>query len=203
LIKMNANVNEQSSNGNTPLFQAINNGNDYIVKLLIDKKANLYQNDNEGKSPLDIAKIKNNKNININQQYLINNGANVNYENEKGLTPLIYAIHKENLKMIDLLISHHVEIDKKNKNDGTTSLMYAINSQKMEIIEALVNNGFSLNEKDNKGETALFYAVRVKNFKIIEYLINHGANVESKNNNYENVLYPAVKSGKIRIIEYL
>ena len=77
----------------------------------------------------------------------IQNGADVNYEGKNGLTPLLYAIHINNLKMIDLLISYGANVDLINKN-GTTPVKYALNQGNIEIIKALIFQSSHYNENN-------------------------------------------------------
>ena len=59
LIKKGLNVNQQDSLGNTPLIDAINNGNIEVTQALINNyKTKIHLKNIEGKSPFDIAKEK-------------------------------------------------------------------------------------------------------------------------------------------------
>ena len=59
LIDNGALVNSLNLGGTTPLMMAVQSGNDYLVKLLLDKGANLQLRNDLGLSAIDIADIYN------------------------------------------------------------------------------------------------------------------------------------------------
>jgi ankyrin repeat protein len=59
LLANGANVNATSLGGTTPLMMAVQSGNEYLVKLLLDKGADLQLRNAEGISAIDIAEIYN------------------------------------------------------------------------------------------------------------------------------------------------
>jgi len=59
LISNGANVNSLSLGGTTPLMMAVQSGNELLVKLLLDKGADLQLRNAEGVSAIDIADIYN------------------------------------------------------------------------------------------------------------------------------------------------
>jgi ankyrin repeat protein len=64
LIANGANVNALSLGGTTPLMMAVQSGNELLVKLLLDKGADLQLRNTEGISAIDIAEIYNKPAIN-------------------------------------------------------------------------------------------------------------------------------------------
>ena len=64
LIANGANVNALSLGGTTPLMMAVQSGNELLVKLLLDKGADLQLRNAEGISAIDIAEIYNKPAIN-------------------------------------------------------------------------------------------------------------------------------------------
>ena len=114
-------INMEDGNGNTPLMYAAENGNKDIVKLLIDKGANVNKQDKNGKTPLMYAVVKGNKDI---VKLLIENGAIVNKQNKDGQKALDYV---ENINI---------------NFDDNGSLLYNKNKTKetREKITELLNN---------------------------------------------------------------
>jgi len=94
---------------------------------------------------------------------LVEKGVNINIEDEKGKTPLMYAAqYNHNAIMIKYLLKYGAEIDSRD-NEGITALMYAARYNKKNVISALLKNKPNLKIKDNNGRTAKDYAVDNKN----------------------------------------
>jgi len=78
-------VDDKNKNGLTPLHYACENGNSYIVDLLINYGANVNVSDNEGFTPLHFACKNGNLEI---VKSLVDDGANVNAKSNNRLVPL-------------------------------------------------------------------------------------------------------------------
>ncbi|ORX75921.1 ankyrin [Anaeromyces robustus] len=169
LIKNGANIEETDEYQNTPIFCAIKYENIDIIVLLIRYHVDLTKLNKEGKNILDYS-INCNTSVYtmlkdyiiINKEYnrsklllsaisnnssrdaikAIRNGANVNFEFKNGITPLIFAIYKNNIKMIDLLISFGTKVDNQNIN-GSTPLKLALKQGNIEIIKTLINQNIN------------------------------------------------------------
>ena len=112
LIKNNVNVNVKSHVGVTPLHFAAENGHVEIVELLIEAGASLSINekDNQGRTTLHwtaSAQCVKSKLLNkyTCMDLLIKNNANVNEEDNTGLTPLDFALLNEQTESNQLKVS--------------------------------------------------------------------------------------------------
>lgn len=85
---------------NTPLHFAAINGDIEIVKMLLDRGANIDAKNQYGRTPLHNA-IENKK-MEI-TELLLNRGANINVKSNDGITPLHIAAEREYLQ---IFISH-------------------------------------------------------------------------------------------------
>jgi len=106
---------------------------------------------------LDIVKI------------LIENGADVNVENDDGDAPMCST--KQNLEIIELLIENGAKMW-----DG--QLQHALICKDWEIAETLIKHGADVNGIDgvnSRGRTLLQYARRYGYTEAVKFLINHGA----------------------------
>lgn len=121
------------------------------IKKLVEMGADVNAQDPSGKSVLArAASTIGPKPKTI--QYLIDVGADNEYVNHKGYTPLMYAV---------------VEFDK----DAT----------KYDAVNALLVNGTKINARNKNGETALHLAVKTSNLGLVELLLGHDADVFSEN----------------------
>jgi ankyrin repeat protein len=145
LIKHGANINFFIANRNiTILMYAIELNRMDIVKYLVKCGANInFKNENDinvlissskkGKTKIFEYLVKNNVNDFTSEvikkvivdnrldllDILIENNMNINLKDEKGNTPLVYAIQHRNLDIIEYLIHHGADCHTINDNDET------------------------------------------------------------------------------------
>lgn len=127
LIEHGAEVNATGSGGNTALGNARHRGSLEIVKILVENGANIYE------ELLFYAIQEPSWRI---VEYLIDQGANVNYQNEAGITPLIAAVSLGNQKGVELLLAADADTNLVD-SDGQTALYYANKVGNQEIIKLL------------------------------------------------------------------
>ncbi len=232
LLDYGANVNFTEIDGITPLMIALDNGADLpMIKLLLKHGASMQTSRYTKKTPLlfaskyptSMAKFlldhggnKNSKKLKslalfnavTNNKYpktvelLLNHGANVNYEDKDGITPLFQALcynNNPNYSIIKLLLSHgaNPNLNRKDRPDyhsNNTSLMCAsMNITDETIIESLLKNGANpiytpqytsqyyhkpASTSDNKYIMPLLLASQYNsNPKVIATFLKYGANV--------------------------
>lgn len=113
-------------------------------------------------------------------EFLIQNGANVNQVSVNGV-PLITEvlcskIYMEKEKMLDLLVKHNADINKKDTM-GNTPLISAIEEfMDIEIIKHFMQYRPEVNVLNKKGESALFIAVVSEDVSNVEILLENKAN---------------------------
>jgi ankyrin repeat protein len=121
---------------------------------------------------------------------LIEQGADIRYENKYSWTPWRIAVKHKRTEIISLLIEKGIFIDEKD-SIGWTALHHAV-PDNPEYCDWLIRNGANVNSIDNHGESILIRAIigcRLFHDKedpdklnVIKNLISHGADV-----NYENI----------------
>ncbi|MBR1486337.1 MAG: ankyrin repeat domain-containing protein [Synergistaceae bacterium] len=175
LLKNGADVNKIEAVQQSPLSLAILNIQNVgekavsMAKLLIKHGANVNEildlsNEEDiekGRAPIFTTNI----NLAISMEsekcleLLLKNGANPNFLDSKGRTPLMYAV-LTSLKMVDMLLTHKAD---PNLGDleGRTPLTLAIVDSEVDenIIKTLLEHGANPNIRDNSGYTALTWAV--------------------------------------------
>ncbi|WP_265041807.1 ankyrin repeat domain-containing protein [Wolbachia endosymbiont (group B) of Melanostoma mellinum] len=94
----------------------------------------------------------------------------INSIDNSGIAPLHYAVARNNLELMGLLIGNGAEIDIQDERHGRTALHWAAYHDKFEIVKLLVNKGADWNIQDRDGKTALdlvgtksLYLVREEN----------------------------------------
>ena len=137
LIAKGAAVNDEDSNGNTPLH--------HVCKWLGAPERNREVTKREATLRL-----------------LIDKGAKINVQNRNGLTPLMDAArYQQAPSIIETLLKNGALINTQDK-EGWTALMYAAEWNRTDVIKVLVQRGADLNLRNSKGETALTVAKKRK-----------------------------------------
>lgn len=146
---------------------------------------------------------------------LLNNGADVNAQNRRGVAPLHYACDPrprsgvvwnpaEQELLIDLLIRHGGKIDDADKG-GATALHRAVRARSPAAVRRLLENGARVDARLGKlGSTPLHLAVQStgaggtagtleEQLEIIGLLLAHGALPEAKDSRGRSVMDWAVR----------
>lgn len=143
---MNPNVRDK--HGNTALIAASGNGHGDIVKLLLDKEADISAINANGDTPLIAAASFGSNRI---VRTLLQKGANPNVRANNGVTPLIVAAGNNHIEVVETLLAAGADVDAKD-NEGTTALEFAIQSENEKLIHLLKKvNSDSTKPKLNQG----------------------------------------------------
>ena len=131
LIEHDSNLNEQDNMGDTPLHRAmvLKKRNFSSWKKTIEKKLNDLK---ESKRTY----LKDNDEV---VKHLIENGANVNVQNNQGYTPLYLAVVLEHFKSAQLLFNAGADVNIKD-NEGKSVQTTAIGSGHKTALEFLEKN---------------------------------------------------------------
>lgn len=100
---------------------------------------------------------------------VISNG-NIDFQNNEGMTLLMYAINLKDTELIKYLIDNGANPNLKN-NAGNTALMYAIVLEDLEAIRALVEKGADIRIKNNENISPLEYGFMLNNDLILNALL--------------------------------
>lgn len=111
-----------------------------VIKLLIDKGANVNIEDRNGKTALFWACQNGYLDI---VNLLIDKGANVNVRD----TTLMEACKNNHCSLLDLIVDDDIIIEKVDYKTGTSPLMKACMNNHFEIAKLLTENGANVNAK--------------------------------------------------------
>ena len=236
LLEHGADVNVSNKNDYTALYLSIIRKNTEITKLLLEHGADVNAIDKNGHTVLILATDNENVEltklllehgadvntlINIETQLLIDKGLDINASDKVNFTILMFAIGKENIEMVKLLIENGADvnallnIDTKNliekglavntsTKDGLTTLMFAIMEKKnIEIIKLLLEHEVDVNVFVNNGETALMLAIYNENIKLTKLLLEYGADINISVKSGETALMLAIYNENIKLTKLL
>ncbi|KAL3308056.1 hypothetical protein Ciccas_013417, partial [Cichlidogyrus casuarinus] len=172
----------------TALHYAIGHGSWMVVTILLDSGcANVNQLNHAGYSPVMVAAISSaetDEDLKVVDRLL--SMGDVNMRSRGGQhTPLILAAGKGAKGIVDLLMSHQVDINKQN-SVGNTALMCAAEKNYVDIVRRLLKRReIDLSLKDNEGKTALDIATEARNNRVAE-MIQERMNESSRVNLISN-----------------
>jgi ankyrin repeat protein len=101
----------------------------------------------------------------------------VNLEDEKGYTALMFASEKSLEPIVKLLIASGANVNLQGKEDGMSALMFAARYPSEKTVKLLLDAGADVNQKDIRGTTALMHASWRFNFNVVKLLVDAGTNV--------------------------
>lgn len=127
-------------------------------------------------------------------EMLLKRGIDIESPNNHGITPLIYAIRKNNIDSAKFLLEKGADFDKQDKY-GWPPLFYALKESKPEVVEFLLEQNPKLDLVSFKKTTTLHLAVTAENFSLVKTLIDGGADVMTLNDNGETPLGLAYAKG--------
>jgi len=160
---------------------------EHMVNYLLVNHIDITVRDINQISPVDYAVVNNRVS---DAKYFLINGANPNCQyNELDL--LKYAILKNWLNMVRLLIKAGADIERKDKHSNTP-LSCAVRVGSIDILKELVQAGVNLKSRDENGYTPLMYAVKRKSLAIINFLLSKGVDINERDNEGFNALMHAI-----------
>lgn len=136
---------------------------------------------------------------------LLDKGADVNWKDKYGMSPLLAAVYQRRAEIVHLLLDGGADINV-TSYDGWTPLLCAANSPFGERLAIeLVRRGANVNAKSRCGDTALTLAVQmgVEEPRLVEELLNKGADFDIKDRFGRSVLQIAEDNHHKAIITML
>jgi ankyrin repeat protein len=136
-------------------------------------------------------------------------GANVNVTDRRGEMPLLKAIDKEDVEMVQVLLNANADVAA--LQNGTTPLHEAACHGSTTLVEILLANNAPVNMRDYKyGGTPLHDACKgctcphhnnTRALDVIDMLVRHGAELESSNKYGCTPLGAACESGHVQAVK--
>lgn len=125
-------------------------------------------------------------------EQLIKYGANVNYLDREGQSPLMLAIKRRNYHVIGLLIASGANLDTQ-MNSEYIPLHTALTNQDIQTAEMLLKAGADVNVADSKGKTALMLCSQISTTDVLHMLLKNGADANASDETGATALHYAVK----------
>jgi ankyrin repeat protein len=158
--------------GATALMDAAENGHIDILRILLDEMgAEVNACDNMGRNALIHALLSSHgRNMEDITRLLLDHGIDVNVRGAGGKTPLILAVEKKHLGLVEMLLNQKcIEIDDTDR-EGKTALLIAVDLKLKEITQLLCDKGASMDCGDLVG-----IARRNYDNSLVKLLLHYGA----------------------------
>ncbi|KAE9067069.1 hypothetical protein PF010_g27611, partial [Phytophthora fragariae] len=135
---------------------------------------------------------------------LIENGADVNAQDDKGTTALMAAAEYDQLEMVKFLIEHGASLTTTD-DDGDTALMIAAVKGPIKVCRYLAEQpGTDVNATNKLGCTALMAAALSGHLKVVQYLASqHGCDANVADTHGFTALTFATLLGAADVVRYL
>ena len=172
------------------LHYAANKGYLEIVKLLLEKGADINVQDNDGRTPLHEAMSYQAFGV---ARFLLENGANVNLKNKDGDTPIISVVYLDDeglaVDLVNLFLRRGFDV---RKSADARLLDETIIRRHRGIALILLQKGVKFDDG------ALFDAARMGYEDVFAVLLSKGANPRQ-----ERIIRAACESGNLNIAKIL
>lgn len=205
-------INTINNNNETALMIAINTKNIIIVEYLLTFGHDFTLVDIANNNILMIALEKDDWNLSRLILSKLDNDSILNNYNAHRMTPLMIALKKNNIRIIELLLRHNIDLNHIDKN-GDSILIFTIkNMDNLSILELILRYKHNFDHINMDGMTALMVAIELSKPVIVEKLLQYPQNLEyiNKNPKYcdegiycKTALMMAIKKKNKRIVELL
>lgn len=133
----------------------------------------------------------------------IDQGVDVNVQDQDGVTAIIIAAINNDYKIIELLLDHGADVNIKT-NDGATALSFAAMEGSELAAEKLIEHGANLNEQENsKGDTPIMLAIKESQSEIVKLLYKQDIDLQIRNNEGNTAIEMAIALNNPEINEFL
>ena len=102
-------------------------------------------------------------------QMLLRSGVDIDRQDEKGYTALIYATYDDNFDVAKFLLENGADAEKRDRS-GRTALMGACFKGRDQEVALLLSHGAKTSAKDSNGLTSTMYAVMSGHLSIVQML---------------------------------
>jgi ankyrin repeat protein len=194
-----AHLNDADSLGNDPLIWAAKKGYENVVRLLVNKGANLATRNSDGVTALYRAAANGHSAV---VQYLAENGASIDIIDRMGWTPLHRAAHHGHTSVVLCLVDRKADIEALDASRWT-ALQRACSSGQLSVVRILLENKANTVGCDRERLTLLHLAAEHGHVDITSLLLKSGANIEATDMQGSTPLQLAAWGGHSGVVKFL
>src|SRR3990167_4753558 len=183
----------------TALIVAAVSGHTDIVRLLLDRGANINHDNNLGATALIVAAENGHTDTVI---LLLDKGADINHATDYGSTVLVYAARSGLTDIVQLLLGRGMNLNQTNSG-GFTPIMVAAQQGRTDTVRLFLDRGSDINHVANDGYTALILAAENGRRDTVKLLLNRGADINAINDYGSTALSVAQRGDRTEIVKIL
>ena len=191
---------EEGRIGSTALHIATAEARKEVVKLLVERGANVNAVDTFDHTPLHEAVLKGN--VTIIAALLAVKAVNVDAKCKHGMTPLLLAARAGKAEIVKLLCDRGADLEAKDPRQ-MTALMWAAASGHTSVVETLVEQKADAHARDKPGFTALHFAAERGHADVVRVLADNGADVDTRSDDQLTALHSAAQNGHVDAVMVL
>lgn len=207
LILLGADVNRYKGDAYSPLYNACDKNNFEIVKLLVEKGANVNGQSGGDSKKIPLSEAVFNDNYEM-VSFLIQKGAYVSLKDGYGRTPLFFACCCEDERIPLLLIQKGGDINVKDE-DGETPFSNVVYTSNLKLFNIYIKYkpDLKINIKNNPNLIYIMLDGCIPEYKeipydfepeILKYLVKHGVNINEVCKDYDEIDTPLFRACRSR-----
>ena len=203
-LSKGANKSAINEEGKNALLLAIENGDQPMIEYAISElklDVNAVSASNENALMLACKS----QNLMLVKQ-LLDQTANLEFENNLGETALFYANRNDNPALFDLFLQRNVNLNHAD-HAGNSVLLRAAALNKSERVKLLIDRGANCAQVNEDGFNALSYLVEVNgamvDIPLTEIFLAKGLSINSCGKSNETMVYKAALAGNLQLLEWL
>ena len=189
--QVNAETNDYSGKGQTPLMLAARFNGEEVIEFLIERGASLEMGDYQHRTSFHYAaeggKVRN-------VLRLIERGVDVLQTDESGYSALHLAASNGHTNVVRLLIEHGADVNevaRSSDNSGCTPLMLAAEKGHLRTVQVLLQNEAYSNKENGNAWLPLHSAAKGDHTEVLKFLLKRDGNVLAVTNLETTVLHLA------------
>jgi ankyrin repeat protein len=196
--------------GNTPLIEAVINGQGANISILFNHSKKVRQaiddHGENGATALVVATMNNDYSL---MSHLLNHGADPTVRDHSGNSAISYALEAENLDLIRILYNKARREVIRQEARAKSALSNAIMSNNIQWLVFLIRDlKVDLNREEFVPEfetpmLPLFLAVSIDSEHLTRYLLGHGAHLDAVDLNGNTPLMVATRNGFVSVVNCL
>lgn len=194
---------------NTLLMHAVQLLNTDALTLLLSTGASVHARNMRGQTALHLVAQRPEPQAAYLASILLEHGADVNAEDEQGLTPLLLAARFGSATLLGRLLERNVHIDAESL-EGRSVVTMALLSSNQEAVQALLthldktDHRLLLDKQDKDGWAPLHWACAIGELATLELLLEQPTiNVYTQTRVGETPLHVAAREGNIEVVSSL
>lgn len=201
-LDVNEKITNEKGEPITAIHMAAERGEPQLIRMLIDRGADINVVTSHMRTPLIIACQHNMQEAAVE---LIEQGADVTARTEDGTTALHLA-SANSFEIVQMLIERGADVNAVTVSgdlQGATPLHIACEFGQTEIASLLIEKGANINSRLHNGQPPLINACKSGNAEIVQILLEHGADATLTSSGNTSALHVAVMTGSIDIVRLL